>query len=170
VKPETMVMLITGQELMGVEKIREALFNAGFKVAAVETGNARQAVLEKRPALIVANLSGSEAADLELCWLLRRLVPAPIVVIGAGQDEALRIGMLEMVVDDFLTRPVNPRELVARVRSILRRTQHALPGDANDPAHVVHTPQSSTAGKPGFLKNIYYGVRSRIDVPWHGQG
>ncbi len=166
-KPETMVMLITGEELMGVEKIREALFNAGFKVAAVETDNARREVLEKKPALIVANLSGSEAADLELCWLLRRLVPAPIVVIGSGRDEALRIGMLEMVVDDFLTRPVNPRELVARVRSILRRTQHTLPGDASETAPDLQGPQSSTPKKPGFLKVIFKDV---IHAPWHGQG
>jgi DNA-binding response OmpR family regulator len=165
-----MVMLIAGQELMGVEKIREALFNAGFKVAAVETGNARQAVLEKKPALIVANLSGSEAADLELCWLLRRLIPAPIVVIGSGRDEALRIGMLEMVVDDFLTRPVNPRELVARVRSILRRTQQTLPGEASETLPVPQGSQSSIPRKPGFLQVIITGVRSRIDIPWHGQG
>jgi DNA-binding response OmpR family regulator len=170
VKPETMVMIITGQELMGAEKIREMLFNAGFKVAAVETSSARQAVLEKKPALIIANLSGSEAADLELVWLLRRLVPAPIVVIGSGRDEALRIGMLEMVVDDFLIRPVNPRELVARVRSILRRTQRGLPADASETATVLQGGQNSTPRKPGFFQVIFKGVRSRIDVPWHGQG
>ncbi len=124
---ESLVMLVSGAELMGIERIREALFKAGFRVIAVEASDTQRALLDQKPSLIIANLTGVDAADLELCWVIRRLNPAPIVAIGPGMDEAFRVGMLELIVDDYLNRPVSPRELVARVRSILRRTGRTAP-------------------------------------------
>jgi two-component system, OmpR family, response regulator ResD len=130
---ENAIMLVSGPEYMGVERIREALFKAGYRVAAVETANVKETLAGHRPALIVANLAGLPAADLELCQALKRLSPAPIIAIGSGADEAFRVGLLELLVDDYLSRPVNPRELVARVRSILRRTR---PGEPSSPVNL----------------------------------
>ncbi len=152
---ETVVMLVSGTELMGVEKIREALFKAGFKVAAVEAGRVKEILLHLKPALIVANLSGCQATDLELCQLLNRLNKVPIVAIGSDGDEAFRIGMLEVMVDDYLTRPVNPRELVARVRSILRRRRIATSAGLEPAALSAAEPAApDEPSRPVFLKGF----------------
>ncbi len=167
---ETTIMLVTGSELMGVERIREALFKAGFKVIAVEMSGVRQAVQDHDPDLIVANLSGCEIDDLERGWLLRRLTPAPIVAIGSCKDDAFRIGMLEKVVDDFLVRPVNTREVVARVRGILRRTHHLMPSDPGEVLTQAPGASDTDPRKPGSIYNLIHTVRGRLTTPRHGQG
>lgn len=124
----TVVMVVSGPELWGIDRVRLALFEAGYKVAAVDTQERRlsEAVIRQKPALLIANLSGSQPQDLELCQRLTHLSEAPVVAIGSSMDEAFRVNLLSVGADDYLVRPVNPRELVARVRNILRRTQPAL--------------------------------------------
>jgi DNA-binding response OmpR family regulator len=118
-----LVMLVNVAEPFGIERLRLALFQAGFRVAAVEGQEIKAAISRQDPALIVANLSDCQTTDLEMCQLLSRLSKAPIITICSGADEAFRVGLLEAMVDDYLIRPVNPRELIARVRNLLRRKQ-----------------------------------------------
>jgi DNA-binding response OmpR family regulator len=115
-----LVMLVNGTESFGIERIRLALFNAGYRVTAVESPDIKKAI-RQNPDIIIANLSDQPTTDLEMCQLLSRMSQAPIVTICSGADEAFRVGLLESIIDDYLIRPVNPRELIARIRNILRR-------------------------------------------------
>jgi two-component system OmpR family response regulator len=99
------------------------LLTSSFNVIAVEIAEVREALQRQKPALIIANLSGSQADDLDLCQMLSKLSETPIVAIGSAGDTAFHKHMIEPIVDDFLIRPVNPREVTARVKNILRRTQ-----------------------------------------------
>jgi DNA-binding response OmpR family regulator len=125
VDSDTLIMLVTGTESFGIERIRLALFKAGYKVTAVECQDIKKAI-RQNPDIIIANLSDCASSDLEMCHLLSRLSRAPIVTICSGADEAFRVGLLESIIDDYLIRPVNPRELIARIRNILKRRNHSF--------------------------------------------
>ena len=160
-EPGSIVMVVSGAELFGVEKVRLALSQAGYKVAAVESQDVQEALPRQKPALLIANLSGRQAADFELCQKLNGLSQAPIIAIGPSGDEAFRVGMLAAAVDDYLVRPVNPRELVARVRNMIRRTQPAsaiLTGGDADPAPA----QEAAREHPVSWRGIFNDLAGRI--------
>ena len=103
-----------------------ALSDAGFNIISAETQAAQDAIQRHRPALVIVHLSGCKTDDLDVCRALFDAGNAPIVAIGPSQDVECRLAALEAGVDDYLAPPFNPRELVARVRSILRRVQPVL--------------------------------------------
>lgn len=156
---ENIIMLVSTSELLGVERIREALFNAGFKVAAVDTAQMKEAIAHQKPVLVVVNLTGCEADDLELCQRIKRLTPSPIVAVGSTADDAFRIGMIEVLLDDFVGRPVSTRELVARVRSILRRTQPAF-----TPVPHPSPLETRPANGQGLVHRFFHQVTGRISL------
>ncbi len=118
------VMVVSGEDLWGAEKIRLALSEAGFKVVAAEDWEVKDIIHQHRPALIIANLSGNLDVDLEMCRGLSRLSEAPIVAISSSIDSDYHLAIFTAGVNDFMVRPINSRELIARVRNILRRTLH----------------------------------------------
>jgi two-component system, OmpR family, phosphate regulon response regulator PhoB len=123
-----------------VELVRYNLETDGFEV--VHTDDGEEALIlaeEQRPDAaildwMIANLSG-----IEVCRRLRRS-PAtanlPIVMLTARAEEADRIRGLETGADDYVTKPFSPRELVARVRALLRRLRPALAGGSLDYAGI----------------------------------
>ena len=107
------------------EVIRFALAKAGYTVVTAEHGVAALALLAReRPALLVLDILMPELDGLEVCKRLRA-DPAnaglPILFVSSRDDEVDRIIGLEMGGDDYLSKPFSPRELVARVKAILRR-------------------------------------------------
>jgi DNA-binding response OmpR family regulator len=100
------------------------LGRAGFRVA--QAGRADEGlalVAEHRPALAVVDIGLPGGVDgLELCRRLRRDSGVPILVLTARGDETDRVVGLELGADDYVTKPFSPRELVARIRAILRRS------------------------------------------------
>ena len=76
---------------------------------------------------MVLDLGLPDADGLELCRQLRDLGDVPILILTARDDEADRIIGLELGADDYVTKPFSPRELVARVRAVLRRTEPFRP-------------------------------------------
>jgi len=156
-------MVVSGAELYGVEKVRLALSQAGYKVAAVEAQEIQEAVRRQKPVLLIANLSGRQAADLELCQKLCGLSQAPIVAIGPSGDEAFRVVMLATVVDDYLVRPVNPRELVARVRNMFRRMDRTLnPVPAAAEAAAPGAARQAAPVHPAFWTRVFRTLGERI--------
>ncbi len=151
------IMVVSGPELWGIERVRMALFEAGYKVAAVDVEKQPlgEAISRQKPALFIANLSGEPANDLELCQRLGRLGHAPIVAIGSSSDDAFRVDLLSAGADDYLVRPVNPRELVARVRNILRRTQPFLTRIPVDGAVKGAVQQGNLTAKRAFLPRYF---------------
>src|SRR5262249_10172001 len=97
-----------------------------FGVVVAEDGeSALHAVRRERPALVILDLMLPGIPGLEVCRRLRgqdATARLPIVILTAKAAEADRIVGLEMGADDYLTKPFSPRELMARVRAVLRRT------------------------------------------------
>lgn len=122
----TVLIVTSGEDLWGVERLRLALCDAGFRVVGVDREEVKAALLSHQPALVIANLSDEWAADRALCQKLVRLTRNPVIAIGSAVNDGAVVEMFETLVDDYLPRPVSAMELVARVRSILRRTQPGL--------------------------------------------
>lgn len=111
------------------ELLRSYLGEQGFEVAAVEDGAAMRRALAEGPCdLVILDVMLPGDDGLALCRELRAHSRVPILMLTARGDELDRIIGLEMGADDYLPKPFHPRELLARIRSILRRV-HELPGE-----------------------------------------
>jgi len=113
------------------ELVRYNLEQAGFRVIEAEGGEAAlHKVRTEQPALVVLDLMLPEGNGLEICRILRgeRVTAAlPIVMLTAKAAEVDRVLGLEFGADDYVTKPFSPRELVARVRAVLRRSESTEP-------------------------------------------
>jgi two-component system, OmpR family, response regulator len=104
------------------EVIRFALEKAGMDVIAAKDGaEAMRLFGERKPELIVLDVGMPELDGLDVCRQLRRTSDVPILFLSARDEEIDRILGLEMGGDDYVTKPFSPRELVARVKIILKR-------------------------------------------------
>lgn len=119
------LVLVVEDESTIVDLERLYLSNAGFGVHVESDGaTALNAVARLRPAAIVLDIGIPTLDGLELCRTLRaRGDWTPVVFVTARDDEVDRILGLELGADDYLTKPFSPRELVARVRALIRRSQ-----------------------------------------------
>ena len=109
--------------------LAEQLRDAGYRVSTAADGVEMRKVLEKGPAdLITLDLNMPREDGLMLCRDLRaRAQHIPIIMLTARGEPIDRILGLEMGADDYLAKPFEPRELLARIRSVLRRTQSLPP-------------------------------------------
>ena len=99
------------------------LKNAGYDVAPVANGSeALLSVERQQPSLIVLDLMLPDIDGIEICRRVRQKSDVPILMLTARDEDVDKIIGLEVGADDYMTKPFNPRELVARVKSILRRT------------------------------------------------
>ena len=109
------------------------LQQAGFDVIRECTGEGGLEAAERRePRFVVLDLGLPDFDGFELCRRLRDSADVPILILTARDEEADRIIGLELGADDYVTKPFSPRELVARVRAVLRRVDGGI-GDA----HVI---------------------------------
>ncbi|MGE5272610.1 MAG: response regulator transcription factor [Verrucomicrobiota bacterium] len=98
------------------------LKNAGYAVRTAATGNEALAQFQAQPpGLIVLDLMLPDIDGIEVCRRIRKTSDVPILMLTARDEDVDKIIGLEVGADDYLTKPFNPRELVARVKSILRR-------------------------------------------------
>jgi len=124
-KQDHILIVDDDAEIRGL--IREYLQKHGYRVAVAANGRElRGAVQTARPDLIVLDLMLPGEDGLELCRELRTDSNVPIIMLTARGDETDRIVGLEMGADDYLPKPFSPRELLARIKSVLRRAR-ALP-------------------------------------------
>jgi two-component system alkaline phosphatase synthesis response regulator PhoP len=114
---------MSGDLILLVELAQLYLEREGFRTMAASDGKAALEAVEKhRPALMVLDLMLPEIDGLEVCRNLRgRKDPVAILMLTARDEDIDKILGLELGADDYLAKPFNPRELVARVRAILRR-------------------------------------------------
>ena len=102
------------------------LKKGGFNVAVAATGTEALAKAgAEHPALIVLDLALPDIDGIDVCRKIRQRSDVPILMLTARDDDVDKIIGLEVGADDYLTKPFNPRELVARVKSILRRAAPA---------------------------------------------
>lgn len=111
--------------------VRHHLESAGFGVKVFPSGGTVVAESERqRPALFVLDIMVPGKDGLELCRQIRQtpaLAPIPVIFLTAKNSEADRILGLELGADDYIPKPFSPRELVARVKAVLRRFERPLP-------------------------------------------
>ena len=106
--------------------VRDYLEHAGFEVIVVGDGEAALASARgTRPDLVVLDLGLPGRDGLDVTRELRRTSSVPIVMLTARGDESDRLVGLELGADDYVVKPFSPKELVARVRAVLRRTEAA---------------------------------------------
>jgi two-component system, OmpR family, alkaline phosphatase synthesis response regulator PhoP len=119
-------ILVVDDERNIVQLARLYLSNEGFLV---ETASNGQDALAKagdvHPALVVLDLMMPEMDGWEVCRRLRQISNVPVIMLTAKSDDVDKIVGLEMGADDYMTKPFNPRELVARVKAVLRRAAEA---------------------------------------------
>jgi DNA-binding response OmpR family regulator len=117
-------VLVVDDERNIVQLARLYLTKEGFEVEAAYDGRqALEKVRSHRPDLIVLDIMMPEMDGLTVCRELRKTSNVPIIILTARTDDIDKVVGLELGADDYVTKPFNPRELVARVKAILRRTQ-----------------------------------------------
>ena len=111
-----------------VRLVRDYLERAGFDVLAAGDGEqALQVARRTRPDLVILDLGLPGLDGLDVARALRRDGDVPIIMLTARTEETDRVAGLELGADDYVTKPFSAREMVARVRAVLRRSSAAAP-------------------------------------------
>jgi DNA-binding response OmpR family regulator len=150
-------VLVVDDERNIVQLVRLYLSKEGFDVdSAFDGKQALERVHNHRPDLIVLDLMMPEMDGLTVCRELRKTTNVPIIILTARTDDVDKVVGLELGADDYVTKPFNPRELVARVKAVLRRSQGmAEPADvleAGDLRLDVPRREATLQGKPLTLR------------------
>lgn len=116
-------ILVVDDEQRIIDLAKMYLEQDGYRVMSATDGvNALNKILDDKPSLVVLDLMLPGMDGLEVCRRVRAESDVPIIMLTARSDDIDKIVGLELGADDYLTKPFNPRELVARVKAILRRT------------------------------------------------
>ncbi len=171
----TKTILIVEDELAIADSIAYALRTDGFTPCHVTLGEQALAALRApqgaAPALVVLDVGLPDMSGLEVCRRLRQFSEVPIIFLTARSDEIDRIVGLEIGADDYVTKPFSPRELVARIRVILRRAAPAAPPPAPAPARFVLRPLEARVLFRGQALELtryeYLLLKTLIEHPGH---
>ena len=117
-------ILVVDDEAKIVQIARDYLRHAGFNVISAGDGPAAlEAVRTQQPDLMVLDLGLPQMDGLDVTRAVRKFSTLPIIMLTARAEESDKIAGLELGADDYVTKPFSPKELVARVRSVLRRLE-----------------------------------------------
>lgn len=131
VRMDKLPILIIEDEESIASFVAMYLEKEGFAVTVAATGTEGLAqAKEKRPRVVILDLMLPDIDGFEICRLLREESDVPIIMLTARDDATDKVVGLELGADDYITKPFDPRELVARVKSVLRRAEpHAGNGE-----------------------------------------
>ena len=163
-------VLIVEDEQAIADSIAYALRTDGFTPRHVTLGEQALAVLrsEAAPQLVVLDIGLPDMSGLEVCRRLRQFSEVPVIFLTARSDEIDRIVGLEIGADDYVTKPFSPRELVARIRVILRRAG-AAPAPAPE-RFELRAPEAKVLfhGQPLDLTRYeYLLLKTLLEHPGH---
>ena len=117
-------ILVVEDEKKLVTILKAYLEQAGFAVVTASDGQQALTVFRhEKPALVLLDLNLPVLDGLDVCRALRKESAAPIIMVTARVEETDRLIGLELGADDYISKPFSPREVVARVRAVLRRTE-----------------------------------------------
>ena len=125
------LILLVDDEPSIIQLVRVYFEREGFRVQSAGDGEAAlEAIARQHPALIVLDVMIPKLDGFEVCRKLRASGdPTPLIMLTARDEDIDKILGLELGADDYLTKPFNPRELMARVKAILRRSDSKKPDD-----------------------------------------
>lgn len=122
-------ILVVDDEPKIVQLARDYLEHAGFGVLAARDGKSALSVARaSKPDLIILDLGLPNVDGLDVTRTLRKESNVPIIMLTARTEESDKLVGLELGADDYITKPFSPKELVARVRAVLRRFENASSG------------------------------------------
>jgi DNA-binding response OmpR family regulator len=131
-------ILVVDDEENIIELARLYLENEGFAVENAKDGLEALAKIETvNPVLMVLDLMLPELDGWEVCKRVRAKSNLPIIMLTARDDDIDKIVGLELGADDYMTKPYNPRELVARVKAVLRRGYHPATPQSNAETEII---------------------------------
>lgn len=120
--------LVVDDEPHIAELLKDALAAEGFAVTVASDGMAAlRRSREQTPDVVLLDVALPGVDGFEVCRTLRKECSAPILIVSAKGDEVDRVVGLELGADDYITKPFSPREVVARVRAVMRRSGVAAP-------------------------------------------
>ena len=123
-------ILIVDDEVQIIRVLSMACAAQGYRVKSAADGESALAVLKSWPAeLIITDLSMPNMDGVELCRAVRKLSNVPILVLSVRNQEKVKVEALDAGADDYVTKPFQINELLARVRAALRRQQQAVTED-----------------------------------------
>ncbi|MBI4301753.1 MAG: response regulator transcription factor [Chloroflexi bacterium] len=115
-------ILVVDDEAKIVDILRLYLERDGYEVMTASDGQkALEAAAQRQPDLVVLDLNLPDMDGLEVCRVLRRTSNLPVIMLTARDEDVDKLIGLELGADDYITKPFSPREVVARVRTVLRR-------------------------------------------------
>ena len=121
-------ILVVDDEQKMARFIRLNLEHDGFQVIEAYRGlDAMQAIRTSMPDLVLLDVMMPDLDGFEVLKMIREVSPVPVIMLTAKGEEDDRVRGLELGADDYITKPFSPRELVSRVRAVLRRTEMANP-------------------------------------------
>jgi len=130
---EPMILVVDDEPSIS-EVVSIYLRRAGYQVVVAHDGHAALEAIEKQlPDLVVLDLMLPRIDGLEITRRLRAIGDTPIIMLTARREETDRILGLEMGADDYVVKPFSPRELVSRVKAVLRRVRGATPSSTEQP-------------------------------------
>ena len=134
------------------ELVRKYLVAQGFRVGVADGGRALRRLMQTaRPDLVVLDIMMPGEDGLALCREIRATSNVPIIFLTAVADETDRVVGLELGADDYMSKPFNARELVARLRAILRRVETKPSGGRVELNGIILDPGSRSVFKDGEL-------------------
>lgn len=156
-------VLLVDDEPNIIELARLYLERDGYEVEAANTGqDALSKFVTAAPDIIILDLMLPDMDGFEICRRIRMKSDVPILMLTARTDGTDRVVGLELGADDYLIKPFDPRELVARIRAILRRYQAGLrPSDAMEIGDVrIDTARHEVtiAGEPVYLRTKEFSL------------
>ncbi len=141
-------VLVVDDEPVVVEVLERYLAREGYVVQTASDGlAAMESFNASRPHLVVLDLMLPGMGGMEVCRRIRSAGRTPVIMLTARGDEMDRIAGFETGADDYLAKPFSPRELIARVKAVMRRTYDEAatrPGDRVDSGGVTIDPRART--------------------------
>jgi DNA-binding response OmpR family regulator len=117
-------ILVVDDEQKIVEIVKAYLEREGYQVITASDGKtALELALKQHPDLVILDLMLPEIPGLDVCRSIRKESEMPIIMLTARDEVTEKIVGLEMGADDYVTKPFDPKELVSRVKAVLRRTE-----------------------------------------------
>jgi DNA-binding response OmpR family regulator len=147
-------VLVVEDEVSIASFVSLYLKNAGYGVKAVSSGADALAQVEaEQPALIVLDLMLPDMDGIEVCRRVRQRRDIPILMLTARDEDVDKIIGLEVGADDYMTKPFNPRELVARVKSILRRSSPSRRDSESAQTTTSRSRSTRVSSSPGSSRS-----------------
>jgi DNA-binding response OmpR family regulator len=131
-------IVVVDDEAPAREMVGDYLRIHGFEVTTCDGGGSlRRTIAKQRPDLVVLDLNMPEEDGLSIIRMLKQQIAVPIIMLTATAGAIVRIVGLELGADDYLAKPCELRELLARIRSVLRRSAPAPAGDTTAPRRAA---------------------------------